>query len=288
MYVIAGVTGQTGAATADALLAAGKKVRVLVRTAEAGKPWQERGAEVAVLDLKDVSALTAALRNAEGAFLLNPPSYTSDQPFADAAALGEKLAAAVNASGVKRVVVLSSIGAHLTAGTGIIRSARELELAMTAVTVPTVRLRASYFVQNFAAVLGAVHADGVLPSFLQPLDRKIPMQPVRDIGEAAAALLQEPLWQGQRTVELSGSVDWSPNDLAAELSRALDKPVQAVAVPREQWPDILASNGFSKAVVAAFVEMIEGVSSGLVQTEEGNETRRGSNSTSQAVRDLLD
>src|ERR1051325_5750281 len=38
MYVVAGVTGHTGGAVAEALLAQGEKVRVIVRDADRGEP----------------------------------------------------------------------------------------------------------------------------------------------------------------------------------------------------------------------------------------------------------
>ena len=73
MFVIAGVTGNTGAVVADTLLPAKAPVRVIVRDAAKGAAWQAKGAEVAIADLADVPALTAALRGAQGAYLLVPP-----------------------------------------------------------------------------------------------------------------------------------------------------------------------------------------------------------------------
>ena len=45
MFAIAGVTGHTGRAAADALLSEGEKVRVVAREAAKGEPWRARGAE---------------------------------------------------------------------------------------------------------------------------------------------------------------------------------------------------------------------------------------------------
>src|SRR5262245_15999011 len=74
MYVIAGVTGNTGSVAALTLLAAKQPVRVIVRDAAKGEPWKARGAEVAVASLDDRAALTRALTGATGAYLLLPPS----------------------------------------------------------------------------------------------------------------------------------------------------------------------------------------------------------------------
>src|SRR5437016_5265158 len=72
MYVVAGVSGNTGKVVAETLLSQKKPVRVIVRDAAKGAAWKARGAEVAVAELDDVPALTKALAGAEGAYLLLP------------------------------------------------------------------------------------------------------------------------------------------------------------------------------------------------------------------------
>ena len=77
MFVVAGVTGNTGAVVAAALLSENKPVRVIVRDAAKGAPWKAKGAEVAVAALDDPDALAAALSGAEGAYLLSPPDTSA-------------------------------------------------------------------------------------------------------------------------------------------------------------------------------------------------------------------
>jgi uncharacterized protein YbjT (DUF2867 family) len=59
MYLITGVSGNTGAAAATALLEKSQPVRVLVRSDEKGRPWRDKGAEVAVASLDDAAGLSA-------------------------------------------------------------------------------------------------------------------------------------------------------------------------------------------------------------------------------------
>ncbi len=66
MYVVAGVSGNTGKVVAETLLAQKQPVRVIVRSAEKGEEWKARGAEVAVAELDDVAALTRGARWREG------------------------------------------------------------------------------------------------------------------------------------------------------------------------------------------------------------------------------
>ena len=68
MFVITGATGHSGSVAAEALLAAGKKVRVVVRDAAKASRLKALGAEVFVADLADQAALARAVRGAEGVF----------------------------------------------------------------------------------------------------------------------------------------------------------------------------------------------------------------------------
>src|SRR4051812_10940594 len=84
MFVVAGVTGKTGAVVARTLLAAKKKVRVLVRDEKKGAAWKDAGAEVRVVPtLDDEAALASALEGAEGAYLLSPPDVQTETFLAD-------------------------------------------------------------------------------------------------------------------------------------------------------------------------------------------------------------
>ena len=75
MYVVAGVTGNTGKVVAETLLAQKKPVRALVRDEAKGAEWKKRGAEVVVTELDDAAALSRALAGATGAYLLLPAQY---------------------------------------------------------------------------------------------------------------------------------------------------------------------------------------------------------------------
>src|SRR3954468_11110270 len=122
MFVVAGVTGHVGSVVAKTLLEQKKPVRVIVRDAAKGKEWSQKGAEVAVGSLDDVRFLSHALKGADGFFTLLPPNYQA-QGFLDAQyAPANATAPAVKASGVPHVVLLSSIGPALPAGTGPIKA----------------------------------------------------------------------------------------------------------------------------------------------------------------------
>jgi uncharacterized protein YbjT (DUF2867 family) len=271
MFVVAGVTGQTGRITAETLLAKGEKVRVIVRKAEQGEPWRAKGAEVAIASLDDATALAKAFTGATGVYVLVPGRYDTDDMLAAQVPVIDALAEAVRKSGVPHVVLLSSVGAELAEGTGPIRTLHRAERVLGQASKNITFLRAAYFIENHASVLAAT-AGGVLPTFLVA-DRAIDMVATVDIGRTAAELLLDPA-TGSRVVELTGRRQWSPNDVAAALTTILGRPVVAQFAPAEYIVPALTSTGMPKDVAELFHEMIGGINSGAIRPHGTQVVRR--------------
>ena len=70
MFAVTGITGQVGGAAARTLLDSGLSVRGVMRDAAKGAAWNERGCEIALADMKDAAALTAALNGVDGVFIM--------------------------------------------------------------------------------------------------------------------------------------------------------------------------------------------------------------------------
>ena len=253
-YAVFGVTGRTGAATADALLRAGLAVRVVVRDPGHGRPWAERGAEVAIADLTDLDSMAKALSQVQGAYVVSPQQYYREDLFEIADLIAATTARAAVAAKVPRLVALSSVGADRDNATGWIAMNRMFEQRLRATGIPATFLRAAYFMENWMPMIGHAMRSGTLPSFLAPAQRAIPMVATVDVGSAAAALLQE---ERKETgiVTLSGPQDYAPSDVAAAMSAALRKPVDVAVLPESEWPNALAEAHFSKAALAGFTDM---------------------------------
>jgi uncharacterized protein YbjT (DUF2867 family) len=262
-YAVFGVTGRTGAATADALLRAGQAVRVVVRDAAKGRPWAERGAEIALADLTDLSAMTKALNGVQGAYVVNPQQYGRDDLFELADRIAATTARAALEAGVPRLVALSSVGADRAGGTGWIGMNRMVEQRLGEARIPAIFLRAAYFMENWAPLVAHAVRTGTLPTFLAPPQRAIPMVATADVGATAAALLLED-WMGTRAVTLAGPQDYAPNDVAAIVAAALGIPVDVAVLPEGQWPQALADAGFSDAALAGFIKMTRGLNDGHI------------------------
>jgi uncharacterized protein YbjT (DUF2867 family) len=285
MYVVAGVSGNTGSIVANALLEEGKKVRVLVRDASKGEPWKARGAEVAVGSVDDEEALTKAFEGATGAYLLSPPDLGATDLIAAKRKTVDTIARAVERSGIPHVVFLSSTGAQHESGTGIIRTVQYAEERLAKTPAKTTFIRAAYFLENWAGVLGAA-AHGKLPTFLPP-ELVVPMVATKDIGLVAAKALLAPPAEKVDIIELSGPRDYTSIDIAQALSKIFGKPVEVDAAPLDAVVPTFTSFGFSPNVAGLFQEMYDGIAKGVVAFE-GKRARavRGTVDAEAALRPL--
>jgi len=285
MFVVSGVSGNTGSVVARTLLAQEKPVTVLVRDPNKGGEWKTKGAQVAVAPLEDAGAVARALAGAEGAYLLVPPNYRSENLLAEQAVVVDALAKAVAQSGVPHVVLLSSVGAQHEQGTGPIVTVHRAERAIGPAARNFTALRASFFLENWAGNVQAVVQQGVLHNFLTP-DRKIPMIATADIGRFAAACLLNPA-KGRRVLDLAGPADYSPRDIANGFAEQLGKPVRLETHPLAAVEPVLTGTGMPAGMARLFHEMYEGIESGLVAAEGTGELLRGETPASAVIARLL-
>jgi NAD(P)H dehydrogenase (quinone) len=283
MYAITGITGQVGAAVARSLLSADQRVRAVVRDRRKATAWAQLGCELAVAELADTTALVAAFQGAAGVFVLLPPVFDPAPDFPESGALIESLREALIRARPQKVVALSTVGAD-AARPNLLNALRMMEQAFASLPMPVTYLRAAWFMENAAWDIAAAQG-GMIRSYLQPLDRRIPMISTDDVGRTAAALLQEQ-WQGQRMVELESARRVSPNDLAAAFSKMLGRPVQAEAVPRDQWENLFRAQGMKNPVPR--MQMLDGFNAGWIDFADcGARARKGSIGIEQAVATLL-
>jgi len=263
MYAITGITGQVGGA-AGALLAAGQKVRAIVRSADKGRAWAERGCEIAVAEATDVEALTKAFTGVDGVFFMTPPNFDPEPGFPGVRKVVAAAMAAVEAARPGRLVYLSTVGAHV-AEPNLLSNATMAETSLRALSIPTAFLRPAWFMENAAWDVPAAKT-GTVPSFLQPLDHPIPMIATADIGQTAASLLQD-RWAGTRIVELEGPARYSANDIAAGFADALGHPVRMAPVARETWEPLFRSQGAQYPMPR--IRMLDGFNEGWIDFEGG-------------------
>ncbi len=261
MYAVMGITGNVGGAVANTLLQHGKQVRGIVRDPGKAAAWQAKGVELVTADYDD--RLVDAFTGVEGIFAMIPPNILPDPGFPDSVARIAALKKAVAAAKPPRAVYLSSIGSEKTSGLGLITATHILEQELGTTGIPSAFLRAGSFMENNLHSIPAARATGNYFAFYQPLDHPYPLIATEDIGRIGAETLVEP-WQGNRFIEISGPVYYSSNDVAAALGRSLDRPITAVAIPRETWVDTLASNGMPADRSGAYIQMLDSFNAGWI------------------------
>src|SRR5258708_8839016 len=112
MFAVTGITGKVGAAVARGLLSTDHSVRAVVRDRSKGAAWAQLGCEIAVADLSDTAALTAALEGTVGVFAGIPPVFDPAPGFPEATGFINSLRAALARAKPAKVVALSTVGAH--------------------------------------------------------------------------------------------------------------------------------------------------------------------------------
>jgi uncharacterized protein YbjT (DUF2867 family) len=263
MFVIAGVTGHVGSVVAAELLAQQQKIKVLVRDPKKGTAWSQRGAEVAVGTLDDRAFLGSALRGAAGFFTLLPPNFAAADFFGYQRSTADAIAGAVQDAAVPHVVLLSSVGADLPAGTGPIKGLHYFENQLRATGTLLTAIRAGYFQENLGNAVAPARQQGVFLNFTPSADYPMPMIATKDIGLLAAqSLLAKP--RASEVIDLHGPA-YSQRQLAERLGAALGKQLQIVDIPEPEWVPTLTKGGFPPPVAEIFAEMYRAFASGTVQ-----------------------
>jgi uncharacterized protein YbjT (DUF2867 family) len=269
MYVVLGATGNTGSVIANSLLLKGEKVRVMGRDTSRLERFVRKGAEAFTANVNDAAALTQAFTDARAAYLMLPPSMTSQDYRADQERESDAIAKAVKESGLHYAVNLSSYGAHVPEGTGPIAGLHSSEQRLNAISgLNVLHLRAGYFMENNLAAIGIIQGMGIFGHALLP-ELKLPMIATRDIGDYAAQRLLNLDFSGKQTRELLGERDVSMNEATGVIARGTGKPdLRYVQFPYEQVQQVLMQMGIPPKTAALFIEMYKAINAGVVAAQE--------------------
>jgi uncharacterized protein YbjT (DUF2867 family) len=259
MYLVMGITGNVGGATARHLLKQGKHVRALVRNREKAAKWAGQGVQLVDGDWNNATAIAAALKGVEGAFVMLPSVWAPSPDYREAKDMIANYVEALTKAMPPRVVALSSMGANRANGLGMITALSLLEQGFRSLPSPVAFVRAGGFFENFLFGLQAGQG-GTLPVFYNPTNRKSTMVATNDIGAEVAKLLTGPAWSGHRVIELGSMV--SADEVAEQLGEVLKRDVKAFAVPRAGWTEAFEQFGVPKGHTGPAEEMFEGVNAG--------------------------
>lgn len=258
--------GNIGRPLALSVLAAGRPLTVISRTADKAADLVKRGARLVEGSTDDAAVLDRALAGAETLFWLTPPAFRPDF-ISWAGETARAAAQAVKKHGVKRVVVLSSVGAQHGPGTGPVGALLAVEEAFKAVCPNVTILRPGFFMENFLRDVGTLAKTGSL--FMpMPRDKAVPMVAVADIAAKSAEVLLDPNWKGHRYVGIHGPAHVKYADLEPILTEALGRPVRYVQVTMDDVRKGMAGAGMPAWMVDLFAEMYGAVIDGRMNPAE--------------------
>lgn len=284
MHIILGGTGQVGSAVARTLLDRGERATVVTRDRTNAADLERRGAEIAETDIRDVDRLRGVFRTGRRAFLLSPPADPSGDTDAEEKANVDAIMAALEGSGLEKVVLQSTYGAaseeEYGGPAGDMTVLHLFEDRLRGQPIPVTIIRGAYFMSNWTGMLGAVRESGALPSFF-PAELALPTVAPADLGRAAADRMMEDVGQtGLHHVE--GPSRPTPEEVADAFSRALDHSVSVAVIPREEWLNTFAQFGFSSAAALSYARMTGAVADGA--TSGPNDPERGTTDFDSYVR----
>jgi uncharacterized protein YbjT (DUF2867 family) len=269
MIVITGATGNTGKPAAEALLAAGEKIRVIGRSADHLAPLAQKGAEPFVAELNNAAALIKAFEGADAVYLMLPGNPQSSDILGDEARISDAYVEAVTKSGVKHAVILCSIGAEVPHKSGPVLGLRDLELKIKSVPgINVLSLHPVNFMENLFMSMAPLRKMGFLPG-PAPADVPAPMIAARDIGTYAARRLKARDFSGFSTQELQGQRDVTMKEVAGIVGNAIGKPgLNYMQVPYMMLEPALVQSGMGKDLAGLLIDLWKAQASGVVKALE--------------------
>jgi uncharacterized protein YbjT (DUF2867 family) len=285
MYVITAASGNTGKEIAEALLSAGKQVKVISRKAENVAALVEKGAIAAIGNVNDVTFMTETFKGATAVYTLTPPNFATSDWRKHIVEIGNAYALALAASGVKYVVNLSSQGAHLPEGAGPVSGLYYVEQALNSVPNLNVHhLRPGFFFANLYGSIGMIKHAGINGSSLKG-DLKLPMVHTRDIAAKAVEKLLSLDFQGYSVAFVAGARDYSMNEVTAALGKAIGKEdLPYITFSREDEYNGMLQAGLSPVISQGYSDLYNALN--FLDYQDGF-TRTSENTTPTTLEDFL-
>jgi uncharacterized protein YbjT (DUF2867 family) len=269
MYVITGATGNTGSVVAERLLEAGQKVRVVGRDPKRLEKFTEKGAESFIADATDEGSLTNAFAGAKAVYAMIPPNIGAPDVRAYMESVSDALRSAIGKNGIKYAVVLSSVGADKSQGTGPVAGLHSLEKKLEGIPgLNALFLRAGYFMENLLPQAGVIKSMGIMAGPVTE-DLPLPMIATRDIGAYAAEALLKLDFIGKSTHELQGPRDVTYVGTAKIVGASIGKDELTYKMaPAAQLKPVLMQMGMSSNMADLLLEMAGALNSGHMKMLE--------------------
>lgn len=270
MILVTGATGNVGGKVLKLLAAKGEKCRAMVRDLKKAANLKGDNIELVQGDYDKLDSVEKALKGCEKLFLVSVARATMGEPeFA--------VITAAKKAGVKHIVRISAIGAHVSANSHLLKWHGYNDTNLRKIGVPYTILKPHYFMQNMYMNLDSIKKDGAIYAPMK--EGKIAAIDVRDIADCAVAVLLGKGHNG-KAYDLTGPESLTFAEYAAKLSEATGKPIKYVDIPPAEAKKAMLGMGMPEFFADGLVSLYDDFAnnraekvSEAVKTLTGNEPR---------------
>lgn len=292
--VITGSLGHISRPLAEELIKNGHQVTVISSKPNKQEAIKALGAEAAIGSIEDVNFLTNVFKGADAVYTMLPPYPFRTNPDFEYKPYTAKIVTnyvqAINSAGVKRVVHLSSVGAHLAEGSGLLifHHIAEETLKGLSKNVSLTLMRPVGFYYNLYDFIDSIKGKGFLESFIGKMvtminyglwgylkgqrglilsnyggNDRMPWVSPKDIAEAIAGELTKAT--GVLNIRYVASEELTCNEVARTLGEAVGKPyLKWGTITDKQMLDALIKYKLPRALAGDITTMNAAMHSGVL------------------------
>lgn len=266
--IVTGSLGNISKPLATELVQKGHEVTIISSNTERQHDIEAIGAKAAIGKMQDVAFLSETFKGADIVYCMETHDrnafFDPNLDLIEAITqIGKNYKQAIEQSGVKKVVHLSSIGAHTYKGNGILRFHYEVEkiLNQLPADVSIKFMRPVGFFTNLLRSIPTLKAKGKFISNYGG-DQKEPWVSPIDIAATIAEEIELP-FEG-RSVRYIASEEVSPNEIAEVLGKATGTDLEWSVVSDEDLLKAWLAIGMNKKIAEGYIAMQASQGSGLL------------------------
>lgn len=250
---LTGSLGNISRPLTEKLVANGHEVNVVSSNPDRAEEIKKLGAAASIGSVEDYEFIRQSFTGSDAVYLMIPPSFTTTDPKEYIKAVGEQYAKAIEETGVKLAVNLSSVGSHIQNGLGPTGSNFQVEQKLNElVGVNVLHLRPGMFMTNFYGAIPMIKYQGMLGNNFGG-SVSLSLTHPRDIAEAAFQAIDQMSFSGKK-VQYIVSDERTGFEIAGLLGEAVGKTgVKWIEFSDEQLLNALMQNGFSEPMAKVYM-----------------------------------
>lgn len=266
---LTGSLGHISKPLAEELLKKGHQLTIISSKPQRQKEIEALGAKAAIGTMEDADFLTKAFTGADLVYVMETLGegffFNKELDYMVAISnIATNYKQAIQQAGVKKVIHLSSIGAHTNKGNGMLAFHYNGEkiLAQLPDDVSIKTMRPVGFYYNMFAYMQTIKTQDIIVQNYGG-DEKEPWVAPVDIAAVIAEEIEKPF--AGRSTRYIASDEVSPNEAAKILGHAIAKPdLKWVTISDEQMLNGMVAAGMNPAIAKGLVEMNEGRRTGVL------------------------